>query len=272
MKLSTSVFTIAVVLGATLGGGAFAYKFRPRPGTQAPATAVVISAPAAAEAPAPTIGAANFPPSPTASQPTPSPSPTTQAPLPASVLIKVPYTSQAPLNRWDSAHEEYCEAAASLMVGRFYGGDRRDAIPPTEADQAMGDIVAYERATFPGTLDLSLDQIAQVTAHFYGLTPNLRPATLDNVRASLAAGHPVIIPVMTHGGPGNTRISPHYGATDVYHVILLIGYDQTRVYANDPGFMQGQNWAYSWSVLDAAMTAQVPKTGQPKQMLEFTRQ
>src|SRR5215831_7201176 len=60
--------------------------------------------------------------------PTPTPAPTL---LPASVLIKVPYTPQSPFNQWGSGnvHEEYCEAAALLMVSDFFKGDTRPQIP-----------------------------------------------------------------------------------------------------------------------------------------------
>lgn len=200
--------------------------------------------------------------------PTPVPTPT---PLPDSVFVKVPYTPQAPSNNWDTAHEEYCEAAAVYMVGAYYQGQKYpgDRIPPATADAGMAPIVAWERQTWPGVLDLSLDKVGAVGDHFYNLQPVLTPVDLPSVKAQLAAGHPVIIPVMTHGGPGGTRIAPPYGSVSVYHVIVITGYDSQRVYTNDAGFVQGQNWAYSWDVLVSAMEAQQPRLGQPPEMLTF---
>ena len=206
--------------------------------------------------------------SPSPPSPTPTPVPT---PIPDSVFVKVPYTAQAPTGNWDAAHEEYCEAAAALMVGRYYqnlkyAGDR---IPPADADQAMGQIVAYERQTWPGVLDLSLDRVAQVTQHFYNLDATIGPASLAAVKRALAGGQPVLIPLMTHGGPGGARIAAPYGSVSVYHVIVITGYDTQKVYTNDPGFVQGQNWAYTWDVLQSAMTAQESRMGQPSVMLSF---
>jgi Peptidase_C39 like family len=223
-----------------------------------PSTDVVVSAPPVA--------------TPTPVEATPTPSPT---PLPASLFIQhVPYTVQAPYGNWDSAHEEYCEAAAILMVNRFYKGQvyANDRIPPAEADTAMGQIVQVERQTYPGVLDLSLDRVAAIGKALYNYDSQLQPATLDNVKAALAAGKPVLIPVNTHGAPGGQKIAPYYGSPGVYHVIVLIGYDGSTVYANDSGISQGQRYAYAWSLMESAMDAQATLTkpqSQGRVMLTF---
>ncbi len=200
--------------------------------------------------------------------------PSISAPIPDSVFIKgVPYTVQAPTGNWDTAHEEYCEAAAVLMVGRFYKGAKypNDRIPPSDADAAMSQIVQYERQTWPGIVDLSLDKVGQDGKQFYNLRPAISPATLDNIKKAIAGGNPVIIPVMTHGGPGGTKISPYYSAGNVYHVIVLIGYDTQKLYSDDAGISQGQNYPYTWEVLSVAMQAQQQRMGQGSVMLTFSQ-
>ncbi len=222
---------------------------------------------------------ASHPPAPHASvtfsgPPSPVPSPSvavTPSPLPPSVFIKVPYTPQAPFNNWDTAHEDYCEAAAALMYGAFLSGDQRSVIPPAEADQRMGVIVQWERATWPGVLNLPLSDVAQVGAHFYGATPVLDSnATLTEIETILAAGHPVIIPLMTHGAPGGQKINPNYGRVNVYHVLLITGYGPGYLVTNDAGIVQGQNWRYTWTVLKSAMDAQVSVMHQQPVLLYFT--
>lgn len=258
-RLATALLVLAIVAASGVLGLAVYRHNRPQLALvqPQPSTQVVVAAP-------PTAG-----PSPSAqASPTPVPTPT---PLPDSVFVKVPYTPQAPSNNWDAAHEEYCEAAAVYMVGSFYQGAKYpgDRIPPATADSAMAPMVAWERQTWPGVLDLSLDKVGSVGDHFYNLEAVLTPVDLPSVKAQLAAGHPVLIPVMTHGGPGGTKIAPAYGSTSVYHVIVLTGYDSQKVYSNDAGFVQGQNWAYSWDVLVSAMQAQQAKLGQPPEMLTF---
>jgi hypothetical protein len=209
-------------------------------------------------------------------EPSAAPTPTpTATPIPASLFIRgVPYTVQSPYNQWgpNDPHQEYCEAAAVMMVGRYYRGDKfaGDRIPPADADAAMAQIVQWERQQFPGVLDLPLEKVGQTGKNFYNMTPATTDATLDNVKAALASGKPVLIPVMTHGGPGGGMIAPFYGAVNVYHIIVLTGYDGGSVYANDAGFSQGQNYKYDWSVLQAAIAAQQAKMGQGAIMLTFT--
>ncbi len=202
----------------------------------APKTSVVISAPATTAATA----------EPSAS-PTQTPAPT---PLPASVLIRtVPFTIQAPSGVWDRAHEEYCEAAAVYMVGQYFTGDRRVHLPAAEADAAMGRIVGWERSSYPGVLNLPLSDMVQVGAHFYNLQAQVVPVDLNVIEHSLAAGLPVILPVMTH--PNGVKIYPTYGVDNVYHVLVLTGYDaaQGRFYTNDSGLREGTSLPYQWSVL-----------------------
>lgn len=257
----------AVAVLAGLGSAGLAYRdsrHAQDAGQPVPRTAVVVSAiPTAA---------------PTA-EPSASPTPTAApAPLPPSLRIKgVPYTVQSPFLQWgaNDPHQEYCEAAAVLMVGRYYRGDSypNDRIPPPDADQAMAQIVAWERQQWPGVLDLSLDRVGQVGHNFYPMRPHVAEATLEAVKAALAAGHPVLLPVNTHGGPQGKPISPNFGSQAVYHVLVLTGYDGTSVYANDAGFSQGQNFRYDWPVLVAAMDAQSSlqnPQSQGRVMLTFT--
>jgi hypothetical protein len=191
-------------------------------------------------------------------------------PLPSSVLIKVPYTSQAPHNDWPS-HEDYCEAAALVMYAGYLHGDKRETIPPEEADRSMTQVIVWEREQYHSSHpDLTLDQMGETAAHFWQFAPVVMPADLDSVKRQLAAGHPVVIPVMTHGAPGGQALSPHYGRANVYHVMLITGYDGSQVYTNDAGFMQGENQAYQWSVLESAMDAQQPKLHQGRVMLVLT--
>lgn len=237
---------MTALLGVFLILGGICHRTVPHPA--APHAAVVFTGPTAV--PSPSV------------QPTPSP-------LPPSVFIHVPYTVQAPLGNWDTAHEDYCEAAATLMYGAYLTGDHREVIPPAEADQRMAKIVAWERATWPGVLNLPLSDVGQVGAHFFNATPLFDDPTLPDIERALAAGHPVIIPLMTHGAPGGQKINPYYGTLNVYHVLLITGYGPGYLVTNDAGIGAGENWRYSWRVLSAAMQAQVSVMHQQPVMLYF---
>jgi len=258
MRSRTALLGGLLALVVVAGAGTAGYRYwrhvqaeTPRP---APSTAVVVSAP-----PQATVA------------PTEAPRPT---PLPPSVFVKVTYTSQSPFRQWGTGdpHQEYCEAAALLMEGSYFGGDARDRFPPAEADAAMARIVSLERSTFPGVLDLPLAAIGRVGTQMYGLRPTIAPVDLQEIERNLAEGRPVILPVMTHGA-GGQKISPHYGDTNVYHVILVTGYDASKglLYTNDAGFTEGQNYAYPWTILSSAIDAQAQKFPQGRVMLVFAR-
>jgi hypothetical protein len=224
----------------------------------APRTAVVIAPPSATPAALPATAA-------------PTPVPT----LPPSVFIKVPYTSEFPfpneINGGDP-HENYCEAAALEMVSQYFKGDTRDVLPPAEADSGMGTIVSVERKDYPNVTDLPLTSVAAVGTKLFGLKPTVAPVDLDQIERNLAAGRPVIVPVMTHL-PGGAKIAPNYGQTGVYHVVVITGYDNAKgvLYTNESGFTQGHNWSYTWSLLSSAIDAQTLKYPQGRVMLVFDR-
>lgn len=256
--LLAALVALVAVSGAAYSGYRVWRHFQPFAARPAPRTAVVISAPPAAPAPEAT--------------PATAPTPT---PLPPSVFIKVPYTSQFPFTgQWNDGnpHLEYCEAAALLMMGDYYKGDARDHIPAAEADSAMGQIVQTERSTFPGVTDLPLTSVAAVGSRLFGLKATIAPVGMEEIERQLAAGRPVIIPVMTFT-PSGAKIAQYYRAPSVYHVIVITGYDGTRglLYTNDAGFIEGQNYAYSWDTLSSAIDAANQKYGQGRIMLVFDR-
>ena len=244
--LSAGLLVITVV--ALIGAFAIGFRdyLRRGPVSTAPPRVAHLATPPPAATPTPA-------PTPTVA-PTPAPTPT---PLPPSVLIaNVPYTVQAPNGQWDAAHEEYCEAAAVTMVGLYYQGTTfpGNVIPAATANADMAQVAGWERQTWPNQLNLSLQQIAQDGAHFYGLTASVVPLDLNAIQGYLANGQPVIIPVMTHGGPAG-MINPNYGSDNVYHVIVLVGYNAAQgiVYTNDAGISQGHDLAYQWSTLQTAV-------------------
>jgi hypothetical protein len=121
-------------------------------------------------------------------------------------------------------------------------------------------------------MDLPLTSVASVGTQLFGLKPTVAPVDLEQIEQNVAAGRPVIVPVMTHGA-GGAKIAPFYGAVDVYHVIVITGYDQTKglLYTNDAGFIEGQNYAYTWSTLSSAIDAQTRKYPQGRVMLVFDK-
>src|SRR5437660_5259682 len=256
-RLGVALIALVAVGGLGYSGYRVWRHFFATTSNPAPRTAVVIAAPSDTPSAPPATAA-------------PTPVPT----LPPSVFIKVPYTSQFPFNEFGAGkpNENYCEAAALEMVSQYFKGDTRDVIPPAEADSAMGGIAGVERKSFPGVLDLPLTSVASVGTQLFGLKPTITPVDLGQIETNLAAGRPVIVPVMTHL-PSGTKMAPFYGGTSVYHVILITGYDSTKnlLYTNDAGFVEGHNYSYSWNLLSSGIDAQTLKYPQGRVMLTFDR-
>jgi hypothetical protein len=181
--------------------------------------------------------------------------------VPSSALLQVPYTVQAPYANW-SFHQESCEEAAILMYHDFLAGDRRADIPPAEADQQLGALKAWQVSHWGAERDLDLQHTGQLARDNYGYSFRVLPATIDSIKAAIAAGHPVVVPVMTHALQNS-----YYGPKSVYHEVLVKGYTADGAITNDPGISQGKNWFYSWSVIFQAIDAQTPAMKQGRVML-----
>jgi hypothetical protein len=255
--LAGTLIALVAVAGLGYSGYRLWRHFLANAATPPPKTAVVITAPSDTPTAAPL-----------------SATPTAVPTLPPSVFIKIPYTSQFPHNDIGAnlPNQNYCEAAALEMVSQYFKGDNRSVIPADEAEAAMASIAGVERKDFPGVMDLPLTSVAAVGTQLFGLHATVSPVDLGQIESNLAAGRPVIVPVMTHF-PNGTPIAPNYGSVSVYHVVLITGYDigKSMLITNDAGFTQGQNHTYTWSWLSAAIDAQTLKYPQGRVMLVFDR-
>ena len=191
-----------------------------------------------------------------------SPSP---VPPPASAVLSVPYTVQAPLNNW-KVFENACEEAAVLMYHDYLEGDQRTQLPPAEVDPALRALQKWQVDNWGAERDLTLDRTGQFAQAYYGYNYALVPATAESITAQVAAGHPVIVPVMTKALQNN-----HYGRGDVYHEVLIKGYTPDGVVTNDAGVQEGKDWFYAWNVIFGAIDAQAQKMGQGRVALVLTK-
>ena len=84
-------------------------------------------------------------------------------------------------------------------------------------------------------------------------------------KLSETRGHPVLVPVLTQ-----SLKNPHYSPGNVYHILLIKGYDATGVITNDAGVKEGKDWHYSWDILFSAIDAQTSKMNQGRVGLVLT--
>ena len=177
----------------------------------------------------------------------------TAKPLPVQVLLQVPFTTQAPLNNW-AQHQESCEAATLTMLVLYWQHNAALVVDPRAADAWINQIDSWKPA-----LDLTNTQMGELAEKHFGYSYQLVPNDPKVIAEQLAAGRPLIAEVRTHA-LGNTRYpgySNHYEQTgySVPHFILIIGYDATGVFLNDPGISGGRGYHISFAQLTNAIAS-----------------
>jgi|SRR3989344_296958 len=161
--------------------------------------------------------------------------------------LKVPFTPQAPLANWDPLHEEACEEASLLMVYYFRTGQKFAS--PTEADLELKKLVAWEEKN-GYKVDLTAKELIDVARGYLKLSTGriIVDPTIDQLKAELNSGRPVIVPAA-----GRELKNPYFTSPGpIYHMLVLKGYDTTSFIVNDPGTRRGENYHYGFKpIMDA---------------------
>jgi uncharacterized protein YvpB len=173
---------------------------------------------------------------------TAAPSDQPPANLPSAVILKVPFTTQAPLGNW-ADRQHTCEEASLLMVDRYLRGDHSTGkIDAQTADRGINQITAWKPA-----VDLEIHQIGALAKKYMGWADEVVPATRLAMKQQLALGRPLIVGVRTHG-LGNANypgFRTHFEQTgwSVSHYLVVVGYDTNDTFIlNDPGISKGHGW------------------------------
>lgn len=173
------------------------------------------------------------------------------APLPEHVLLRVPFTSQAPLNNW-AQHQESCEAANLTMLVNYWQNDSEVVINPQTADALIRQMDAWKSQP-----DLNISMLGDMVKLHYGYTYAIVPNDPSVIRNALAAGRPLIAEVRTHGlgNPNYPGYRNHYEQRgwSVPHFVTIIGYDSAGVWLNDPGISRGRGYPITYAQLTHAI-------------------
>ncbi|MDO8648337.1 MAG: C39 family peptidase [Candidatus Peregrinibacteria bacterium] len=165
---------------------------------------------------------------------------------PGSVLIKVPFASQAPLGNWDDPYQEACEEASLILVHHFL---EDLAISPSQMDDAIIAITRWEGLE-GYSQDVTVEELAEIAEKYYGYSSRvLTDVTEESIERELAAGNPVIVPLA-----GRDLGNPYYsGEGPWYHMLVIVGYDDSQFITQDVGTKRGENYAYDKGVILSAV-------------------
>lgn len=171
--------------------------------------------------------------------------------LPDRVLLQVPFTTQAPLNNWGQ-HQESCEAANLTMLISYWNHDGSVVLDPHAADNMIKQIDGWKPQP-----DLNDTMMGELAEQHWGYDYRILPNTQQVIAEQLAAGRPLLAEVRTHG-LGNSHYpgySSHYEQQgwSVPHFVLIIGYDSSGVWLNDPGISWGRGYHISYAQLAHAI-------------------
>ena len=191
-----------------------------------------------------------------------------------SVLLNVPFTSQAPLGNWsDPRQEEGCEEASLLMAWSWLNNK---AIVPADAEKTIDDMSDFETAHYGNYNDLDATDTAKLMADYYHYTKAVVKTniTMEDIKKELSAGHLVLVPAN-----GQKLGNPHYKAPGpLTHFLVVIGFNDAtgRVTTNDSGTQFGKGYQYSYNtfynaLVDYPSGKNESQAGRPKSMIVITK-
>ena len=166
-------------------------------------------------------------------------------PLPAKLLLPVPFYSQAPFGNWDKVHEEMCEEASVLNTG-LYLLDKK-----LSADAFEKELTNFKKIEEEKLGDYKSNTVAEVKKaadiYFAGKINSkiIVNPTIEDIETEIAAGNPVIVPLAGRdiGNPNFTPPGP------VYHMLVVKGYDTQNFITNDVGTRKGDSYIYAKDVI-----------------------
>lgn len=169
---------------------------------------------------------------------------------PAEINLAVPFIMQSPFSKWDFFHNETCEEAAALMVQMFY--QQKTKLTKQEAEDALVAITNWEKEHFGFFEDTTAEETARMMREFLDLpgTVAVFDINIEDIKAEVAAGRPVIVPVA-----GKLLPNPYFrNGGPLYHMVVVKGYTKDgRFITNDPGVGRGKDFLYKFNDLYNAM-------------------
>lgn len=175
--------------------------------------------------------------------------------IPAEKNLNVPFTSQAPHANWDLDHNEFCEEASALMVGRFF--QRRDIVSQDDAEAGLQAIKKWEVENLGFYYDTTAAETARILEELYKLKVELKVnPTIEDIKRAIAHDRLVIVPSAGRelGNPNFTAPGP------IYHMLVIRGYTKDgKFITNDPGTRKGEQYVYRQQVVMDAIHNWVPR-------------
>lgn len=163
-----------------------------------------------------------------------------------SVILPVPFVSQAPMGVWSYPWQDFCEEASVVMAAHFLW---KLPLPTEFAADEMLLIKKYEETAFGKYKDTDTEETARILRELYGFagTKVVYNPTLDDIKKLLSSGQVLIAPAA-----GRLLGNPYFRFPGpLYHMFVIKGFDDSRgvFITNEPGTRHGENFLYPQKVL-----------------------
>lgn len=163
-------------------------------------------------------------------------------------VLDMVFTLQAPFGDWRQPWKDACEESSTTIVDHYYS---KKPLNPTIAKNEILRLVDKEKELFHKHEDTNAEEIAHLINLFYPWEAEVRvDPTLDQIKAEINAGRPVIITVY-----GPDLHNPHLSKTIDYHVLVLSGIDDEHeeFIAQEVALRNGANWRYRYQTIMNAL-------------------
>lgn len=155
---------------------------------------------------------------------------------PSSVLLDVPFSTQAPMGEWkDPRQLDGCEEA-SLVMALMWAQNTK--FSPEQIRGYITNMSDYEQYFYGYYKDSSADDTAKLMVNYFGY-PNIdvrHNISVADIKAALNANQLVITPI-------NPRIisTTLYNKYTINHTVVVVGYDEANIIIHDPLHDWGSN-------------------------------
>lgn len=169
-----------------------------------------------------------------------------------SVLLDVPFTSQAPFGEWsDQRQQDGCEETSALMAVAWARGEKLNKEKAKEEILAVAD---YEKNKYGSFVDTNAeDTVERIIKGYFGYEKAraVENITIDQIKSELYKGNLVLAPCN-----GRRLVNPNYTPPGPErHMLVIRGYDPVKkeFITNDGGTRKGENYRYKDDILFKAI-------------------
>ncbi len=166
--------------------------------------------------------------------------------IPASLLIKVPFTTQAPTANWDELHNEACEETTAIMANAYF--NKIPNLTAETVEKEIAKLTEWQDTNQGFHLDQTSLEVAKMIELVYGLKTELKPLEENTIKKALTENKLVLVSFN-----GRLLKNPHFKSPGpIHHMLVITGWNADNFITNDPGTKFGENYQYKYETLYSA--------------------